>query len=512
MAYQSKLIVTQEELVAYRRKVANSNIAMCHGHFNVIHPGHMRFLHHASEHGDRLVVAVLGDRFCLEDAESAFFPQEERALGVAHLSCVDAVLLIDQVMLEDAIDYLRPAAYLMGREFESERRAEVTRYIDAVQHGGGEIFFHSGDIRYFSEGEIFAKSTSSLHESRLGQFLKTCKRLGIKNEMLHAAVELFDRVRMLVIGDSIVDQFIVCDPLGMSAEAPVIVLKELTSRQYIGGAAIVAAHVKSLGAAKCHFMSVTGNDSAGRFIHDDLAIRGVSPHLFVDKERPTTFKIRYMVENQRLFRVSRLDEHYIPAKLEDEIIAKVEALLPQVDGVIISDFVYGVITPKLLDRVRELSRANGVRLFGDLQCSSQIGNVLKFHDFHAILPTEREARIALGDHDSGLERLAMDLLSSTGVKNLMITLGANGFIAYHRRQGDVQSEHFPALNASPVDVAGAGDTLLALVALCGCSNVDFMTTAALGACSCSLAVDHVGNIPLQKEAVGAFLRRIPDLG
>ena len=104
-------------------------------------------------------------------------------------------------------------------------------------------------------------------------------------------------------------------------------------------------------------------------------------------------------------------------------------------------------------------------LFGDLQCSSQVGSITRFRDFTLLCPNERELRLALQDKDSGLERLSQQLLVETGCNRLIVKLAAEGFIAYDRdNNGRVYSQPFPALSVNPLDVAGAGDSVLSVLA------------------------------------------------
>ena len=186
---------------------------------------------------------------------------------------------------------------------------------------------------------------------------------------------------LLVIGDTIVDQYAACEPIGLSAEAPVVVVKELKKKDFIGGAAIVASHIRALG-AKCTFLSVTGDDSLSNKIYQKLKDKGINVNLIKDKSRPTTFKKRYVVENQKLFRVSRLEDHKLDKEKEDKIIDKLREFAPKVNGIVVSDFVYGVITTNVLREINLLSKKYSLMIFGDLQCSSQIGDVTNFKIFH----------------------------------------------------------------------------------------------------------------------------------
>ena len=150
-----------------------------------------------------------------------------------------------------------------------------------------------------------------------------------------------------------------------------------------------------------------------------------------DSSRPTTFKKRYLVENQKLFRVSRLEDHSIDRKIEDLVKDSLDQVASQIDALIISDFVYGVITPNILTHIYKLHSKYGFQIFGDVQCSSQVGSILKFKNFTLLSPNEREVRIALQDKDSGIEQLSYDVME----KLMLITLyevRLVGIISYER--------------------------------------------------------------------------------
>ena len=148
-------------------------------------------------------------------------------------------------------------------------------------------------------------------------------------------------------------------------------------------------------------------------------------------------------------------------------------------------------------------------LFGDLQCSSQVGSITRFEGFSLLCPNEREARLALQDKDSGLEQLSQRLLQMTRSERLVMKLGPEGFIAYDRASnGQLSSQAFPALSVNPLDVAGAGDSLLALFATGLASGQAMMPTAALACCMAALAVETMGNTPITAAALRSSLQEV----
>ena len=484
--------------------VREQEVVLCYGHFNIIHPGHIRYLEHAKSFGELLIVAVQGDQELTHSGNSHNFPEQERALGLSWLNIVDGVLVLDNGDLEDAVLLVRPLFLVLGKEFEKERQRQLKGSLKNLKEIGGTVVFHAGEVNYATT-ELLNDKPFDLQNQRQAQFHQSCGRQNITHKILENALTNFSQSRLIVLGDTIVDQYIACDALGMSAEAPVLVVRELKTKEFVGGASIVATHARFLG-AKCHYLSVVGDDSQAELIGEQLNHYDVPHTLIADSSRPTTFKMRYMVENQKIFRVSRLRDHSLSEELEEKVIDKLRELAPGVNGILVSDFAYGVITENILKVLYELKDQHSLKLFGDLQCSSQVGNVSKFKNFDLLTPTEKEARIALGNRDDSVEWVANLLMQMSNTKNLLIKLGGEGFIAYSTEKDKfVNRQHFPALCNNPVDVAGAGDSLLACMAVSMSAGNPPMVSAALGACMASLAVQSVGNLPVHHERLQQIL-------
>ena len=485
----------------------DDSVVLCHGHFNIIHPGHIRYLDYASQQGTKLMVSIEGDDSFLNFERKHHFSDADRAAGVASIQTVDQVVLLGEGKLEKLIKKLNPAILVLGKEFEYERDDQVNDAVQLLKKQGGQILFHAGETHYAS-ADLLRENIPDLHEQHTKLFKQACSRQKIKMDELLECVDRFKSASLLVIGDTIVDQYVACDALGMSAEAPVVVVRELDTREYAGGAAVVAMHVMALG-GECHYLSVVGQDSNAAIVRKELGKMNINHVLVEDNSRPTTFKIRYLVNNQKMFRVSRMKEHSLPRQVEDQIIKELNDAASKVQGILISDFVYGVITPRVLETINKLSVKHHLMIFGDLQCSSQIGNVSKFKNFDLLCPTERESRIALGTQSEGVEWVANTLMKETNTRNLVMKLGGEGFIAYESKtEGFVNRQHFPALSINPVDVAGAGDSLLAALSVGLCSGATLMQSSAIGAGMASLAVQQVGNIPVFSPQLKKYLSKI----
>ena len=350
---------------------------LAYGHFNTIHPGHIRYLRHARGLGDNLVVALIGDKNF-----SFPFQQKERADALSLLGVADAVLLLEGDEINTAIEVLKPRVLVLGNEFKNNPEFQTTLAQQRLQ--GGTVQFHAGDVHY-ATADLLSNSESELRQQRRALFKAACRRQGIDTNQLLNAINAWGDTRLIVLGDTIVDQYSACEAIGMSAEAPVVVVRELERKNFIGGAAVVAAHISALG-AHCDFISVVGADDTAELVRQELAAQCIGDGLCSDPSRPTTFKKRYLVENQKLFRVSRLEEKNLDAVVEDQVISQLERFAPNAKGIVVSDFVYGVVTPRILEVIQRLAAQYNLLLFGDLQCSSQVGSITRFEGFSLLLP------------------------------------------------------------------------------------------------------------------------------
>lgn len=481
---------------------------LAYGHFSVVHLGHLRYLRHAKSQGKTLVVALIGDG--LPEGRGDYpFSQLERAEALSSLNLVDHIILLHGKELSKAVDALKPKIIVLGTEYESTSDTDIKGALAQQIGQGREIQFHSGTTHY-SGTELLSNSGRQIEKLRRSVFLAALERQGLNLQDLLEVLSNLKKAHLVVVGDVIVDRYVACEAMGMSAEAPVIVVRELESRNYLGGAAIVAAHVRALG-ARCTLLSAVGNDAAGDYVTSELENCGVNAVLIRDSKRPTTLKKRYVVENQKLFRVSRVEEKRLDKVVEQNLLKELTAIAERgdVDGIIVSDFVYGVVTSDTLACIRQIAEKHRIMLFGDLQCSSQVGAVTQFQNFHLICPNEREARVALQDKDSGLETISNLIFTKTSCKNLIMKLGSEGFIVYGQSGSSaLRREHFPALTANPVDVMGAGDSLLAVMAAGMASGQPLMSTAALATCMASLAVERMGNTPVSEVELRERLRSV----
>lgn len=466
-------------------------IVFVSGHFNILHPGHLRLLRFARECGNRLIVGVESDRIA---GSAAHIPQELRLEGVQSNSWVDEAILIDEPVA-DVIARLKPDIVVKGKEHELRFNPEKA----VLDSYGGQLLFSSGDT-VFSSLDLIRKEFQEFDPHSISFPDEFLTRHGIKKSRLIHLLDSFSRLKVCILGDLIIDEYITCQPLGMSQEDPTIVVMPVDSTKFIGGAGIVAAHAKGMGAS-VYFYSVRGNDSAGNFAAEGLKKSDVNATLLVDESRPTTLKQRYRSKGKSLLRVSHLHQGAISLDLQKQIIAELERILNEIDLLVFSDFNYGCLPQPLVDQIISKAREFGIILAADSQSSSQIGDISRFKQMDLLTPTEREARISTRNHEDGLVVMAESLRHQASARNILLKLGEEGVLV-HAENGlndGWMTDRVEALNSSPKDVAGAGDSLLIASAMTLAAGGTIWEAACLGALAAAVQVGRVGNIPIRRE-------------
>ena len=466
-------------------------IVFVSGSFNVLHPGHLRLLRFAKECGDRLIVAVQSDRLA---GNAAHVHEHLRLEGMKSIAWVDETFIFDQPLTE-LIEHLRPDIVVKGKEHELNFNSELA----VIEKYGGSLIFSSGET-IFSSLDLIRKEFQVLDFESITQPLEFLLRHQIKPSRLIELLQQFSRLKLCVVGDLIIDEYITCDPLGMSQEDPTIVVTPIDSIRFVGGAGIVAEHAAGLG-AKVDFVSVTGNDEAREFALASLAAAGVSAQLLVDDGRPTTLKQRYRSKGKSLLRVSHLHQGAIASLLQNRLLGTLEKRLDSADLLVFSDFNYGCLPQPLVDGLVAIAKSKGILLAADSQSSSQVGDISRFKYMDLLTPTEREARISTRNREDGLVVLAEQLRKQASANNVLLKLGQEGLLIHAgSEQGDDWlTDRVEALNDAAKDVSGAGDSLLITSAMTLACDGTIWEAACLGSLAAAVQVSRVGNTPLRTE-------------
>ena len=463
----------------------SANIVFVYGVFNVLHPGHFRLLNFAKDCGDFLIVGVLNDGF-----PGVTVKQSSRLQAVRQIGIINYSFIVDDSVL-DLISLLKPNFVVKGKEFIYAHNPEKV----VVESYGGKLIFSSGEARLTSFDLASGNSVNFEKSGQITQFEYIERHKCFPNNLINI-VDTFKKLKVLVIGDLIVDEYITCDPIGMSMEDPTIVVTPINQQLFVGGAGIVAAHAAGLG-AKVKYLGVLGNDVAAAYANETLEKYGVNAQMLCDESRPTTLKQRYRAHGKTLLKVSYLKQHQVSLELCEQLIMGVESEIKNIDLLIFSDFNYGCLPQFLVDEIIKICKRENVPMVADSQSSSQTGDISRFRGMLLITPTEHEARLALADSTSGLVSISASLQEKSHSKNIFITLGSEGVFIHSPESNldGVLTDRLLALNTNPKDVAGGGDCLFVASALSLVAGANIWTAAYIGSLAAACQVGRLGNLP-----------------
>jgi rfaE bifunctional protein kinase chain/domain len=289
----------------------------------------------------------------------------------------------------------------------------------------------------------------------------------------------------------------------MSQEDPTIVVSPISTDTFLGGAAIVAAHAVGLG-ANVEFITVLGKDENMKITQEKLGNYNVGGHIYEDPTRVTTLKKRFRAKGKTLLRVNHFKKHRISREIQDRIISDVEENIKQKDLIVFSDFSYGCLPERLVNKITQIALNNNVMISADSQSSSQTGDISKFSNTILSTPTEREARLAVNDFESGLIVLAEKLKNKSNIKNILVTLGSEGVLIYgeDKNNKDIfMTDQISTLNILPKDVSGAGDSLFITSSMAMTLGASIFEGAYIGSLAAAVQVGRVGNIPLSVDEI-----------
>jgi rfaE bifunctional protein kinase chain/domain/rfaE bifunctional protein nucleotidyltransferase chain/domain len=503
-------IVSLEELkrVLHDARQGGKRIVHCHGCFDIVHPGHIRYLEFARRQGDVLVVSLTGDSDIDKGVQRPYIPQELRAENLAALVFVDYVYINPEPTAERLLDLIRPDMYVKGSEYEHSTDTGFLAERAVVEAYGGRIIFSSGEVVFSSTRLI--EHMPRVMQAESHRLKLSCQRHNITATSMGQWLDRFRDLHVVVVGDIVIDRYVLCDALNVARESPMLSLAHRDERSYVGGAAIVARHIAALGGHA--FLLSTGPQGAqATTVLSILESEGVESHL-IDTRPAFVEKTRFLAEDTKLFKLDKGHRLPLDSQAERRAALILEQQSKLADAVIFCDFGYGMVTGPLLQRVLPTLRHNVRTLTADV--SGVQASLFDFQHVDLLCPTEREARSALNDFDSGLSAVAWAVLQRTQARHLFITLEKRGMVAFDRRSQDryspewsgrLKSEPLPALAEYGVDLLGCGDALLAASTMALASGADLMHAAYLGNAAAALEASTMGNHPIDADRLREWL-------
>ena len=293
-------------------------------------------------------------------------------------------------------------------------------------------------------------------------------------------LEGFKQKKILVVGDVMLDAYIFGGVTRVSPEAPVQVVRVEKEAFIPGGAANVASNVASLG-GQVFVAGVVGNDGAGASLTNGMLKRRIDTHCIVqDGSKPTTKKTRIMAQNQQLIRFDHEQDAYLSADVEKMLLDKIRPLLPNIDAIIVSDYAKGVITENVLSTIKKLTDA-------PIIVDPKPKHAAWYAGARLITPNMKEAE-EMASGKSEQDAIGSHLVSTLG-SDVLITMGERGMGLF---QVDGGKSEIPTKAKEVYDVSGAGDTVVATLALAISAGASISDAALLANHAAGIVVGKIG--------------------
>ncbi|MBC8180156.1 adenylyltransferase/cytidyltransferase family protein [candidate division KSB1 bacterium] len=477
-------------------KSTGKKIVHCHGVFDLLHIGHIKHFEEAKSFGDVLVVTITPDEFVHKGPNRPAFTTTLRLEALVALESIDFVAPNEWPIAVETIKMIQPDIYCKGPDYKNHKD-DVTGKIndeeEAVKSVGGEIKY-TEDIT-FSSSSLLNKFGDVYNESQKTFIQKILKSKNF--DEIKTKIEELKNLKVLVVGETIVDQYVFCEALGKSGKEPVLVLRDLNMEQYAGGAAAIARHLSDF-CGNVSLLSILGeNKEYEKFILESLP-SNVKPFFIYKKDSPTITKKRYVdyISKSKSLGVYSINDSQMNGENQNQLHAYLDDLIPKYDLVIVSDYGHGFLSKETAKQISKQS------VFTSLNAQINAANIgyhtmNNYKNIDCAIINETELRHELRDRESDAERLMKELSIKLKIKNMIVTQGSGGATLY---SADNEKYHYcPAFAATVVDKIGAGDAMLALLSCALKSGFDPNLSLFMGSLAAAQSVETIGNsVPVSK--------------
>jgi len=464
-------------------------IVHCHGVFDLLHIGHIKHFEEAKKFGDVLVVSITPDEFVNKGPNRPAFTTSLRLEFLSALESVDYVVANKWPTAEEIIKIIQPNVYCKGPDYKNhldDITGKIKDEVDTVSSVGGKIMY-TDDIAFSSSsllnkfGDLHSKEQESFIQNMVDKF---------SFEFIKSKVDEINKLKVLVIGEAIIDQYVFCEALGKSGKEPVLVLRDLQTREYLGGSLAIARHLNEF----CNTVSVLSflgekNDYKS-FIEKNME-ENINLNFLEKSDSPTIVKRRFVdnVDRKKVLGVYSINDDMLNENEEDKFIESFDKLSKEHDLVIISDYGHGIITSKIANHISNAEKF--VSLNAQVNAAN-IGthNIRKYKGINCLVINETELRHEMRQREGDVQKMATILKGIINTNYITVTQGKDGAFLLNDRKLPIVC---PGFATQVVDKIGSGDALLALLSVCLYSKIDDVLSLFIASLAAAQSVESIGN-------------------
>lgn len=485
----TKKIRDIEEIAEILKERGDRKVVYCHGVFDLLHIGHLRHFKQARTQGDILVVSLTPDKWVDKGPHRPAFPEQLRAEALASLAYVDWVFVNKWPTAEESIRALRPDVFAKGAEFEgidTDRTGKMGLEVKAVEDAGARMFFTKDLV--FSSSNLINRHLSRFPEE-VREYLDLL-RSRHSLEGMQQALDAMSKLKVLLVGDTILDEYQYCEPIGKSSKDPVLAVRHQSTDLFAGGILAIANHMAQF-AGQVDLVTVLGErDSQESFVRTSLA-PSVTPTFFMQQDAPTLVKRRYLdgYSLSKMFEVYVMDDAGLDPERDNALQEHLRGVMDDYDLVLAGDFGHGAISAATAKMLSEHAP------FLAVMTQANAGN----RGFHTFTRYPRADYVCIAEHEMRLEvRQANgdivshipDMARTMDAGLFTVTRGSKGCSVFDAEKGLVE---VPAFAPKVVDRVGAGDAFLSLTSLAAAMRLPAELVGFFGNVIGALAVGVIGN-------------------
>ena len=492
--YSMKIKFLNQKNLDYLRK-NKKKIVLCHGVFDLVHIGHVEHFHEAKQKGDVLVVSVTSDSYVNKGPGRPFFSTDKRLKYLSSFKDIDYVIESKSKTAMTIIDFIKPDVYFKGPDykiFKDDITGNIVKEMNLVKKNNGKIFFSNSNT--YSSSKILNK----IDNTHQFQFLKNIKKNFNKSKLEKIFTKL-SNLKIMIIGETILDEYIYCDALGKSGKEPILTYNKNITETYLGGSLAIAQNISEF-VKKVYLISALGEKKENeKFILKKLK-SNIASNFIYKKDSPTIIKTKIFEQfnNNKVLGFYEFNDETLDINQEKQLFRKIKSISNKVDMIIISDYGHGLISKSLVSKIKKLK----ITCIVNTQINSaNLGyhTISKFKGYHYAIINEVELRHELRDRSSDIKRLMKLLSKKLDISNLVVTAGKQGSYLYNRQSGSFI--FCPALAVNIVDKVGAGDAMLSFFSLAtalGKKNPEF--ALFFGSIAAAKNIESQANkFPIKKE-------------
>ena len=464
-------------------------IVHCHGVFDLLHVGHIRHLEEAKALGDLLVVTVTPDHYVNKGPHRPAFQQDLRVEGIAALDAVDYVAVNRWETAENAIKALKPDIYVKGPDYKPSRpdlTGGIEKETAAVESVGGRLEI-TNDVQFSSTSLL--NRYVPLFPSDLNGWLTRFREQYTVEDIRHYLDRMRD-LRVLVIGEAILDEYVYCHALGKSSKEPILAMQYTSKELHAGGSLAIANHLAEF-CNHVELVSYLGTvQPQEKFIRRSLK-PNILPRFVYKTGSPTIVKRRFVEEYQfsKLFEVYEMNDADLTKRENAQLCEILDGQLASYDVVVVADFGHGLLTKAAVEVIG--TQAPFLAVNTQINAANNgFHTISKYPKADYVSIHETEIRLDQRDSHGNLNDIVVRLSEDLNCPSVMVTQGKRGTLFYQQHEGFFES---PSLAIKVVDRIGAGDALFALTAPCVAMGAPPDVVGLIGNLAGAQSVMTVGN-------------------